>query len=151
MREAVAFSLCEYCDETAIPLLLEALDSEREQTAKEAERKLDRWFPLRFYGKGPGQTRDWDEVTRRWHAWWEENREHITEYYTLVVRPGDEFSSIVGNMYHGDHPPGWESYSKRHAAIVAANPDIDPANLVEGQTLIIPRLKTLDPDDYEGD
>lgn len=148
VREAVGLTLCEYRDEAAIPLLLEAMDSAKSWNGDPAMGQLERWFHLRFYGEGPGQTKDRHGMKQKWREWWKDNKAHIDQYFTITIRPGDTFSGLATTIYKGDIPPGWGSLAKRRAAIMAANPGIEPTKLIDGHTLIIPRLKALDPDEY---
>jgi hypothetical protein len=148
VREAVGLTLCEYRDEAAIPLLLEAMDSATSWNGDPAMGKLERWFHLRFYGEAPGQTKHRHEMKQKWRTWWKDNKAHIDQYFTITIRPGDTFSGLATTIYKGDIPPGWGSLAKRRAAIMAANPGIEPTKLIDGHTLIIPRLKALDPDKY---
>ena len=147
VREAVGLTLCQYRDEAAIPLLIAAITNE-DANSRKAQSALERWFHLRFYGDGPGQTKDRDEINQKWRDWWEDNKAHIDQYFTITIRPGDTFSGLAATIYKGDTPPGWGSSAKRRAAIMAANPGIEPTKLIDGHTLIIPRLKALDPDEY---
>jgi len=147
VREAGGLTLCEYRDEAAVPLLIEAMTDENTKSWK-AESALERWFRLRFYGEGPGQTKDRNEIKQKWRDWWEDNSAHIDRYFTITIRPGDTFSGLATRIYAGDTPPGWGSPAKRRAAIMAANPGIEPTKLIDGHALTIPRLKALDPDEY---
>ena len=148
VREAVDLALCDYRDESAIPLLIDAMVDENVRLWKSRSAALEGWFHQRFYGTGPDQTTDWHEVARQWEQWWEANEAGIHTQFTITIRPGDTFSGLASDMYAKDTPPGWESRAKRQAAIMAANPGIEPTKRIDGHTLIIPRLRPLNPDDY---
>jgi len=146
IREATGFVFYEYRDFAAIPILIEALSSEREYICGLAENRLEKWFSLRFYGKAPGQTTDHSKIPKMWEKWWQENKDTIDKQYTIIIRPEDTFSGLAYTHYHG-FDPKW-TQEKRRKAIMSANPGIEPTKLIDGHKLIIPRLENLDPEDY---
>jgi hypothetical protein len=111
VREAVGLTLCQYRDEAAIPLLI-AVIADEDANSRKAQSALERWFRLRFYGDGPGQTKDRDEVKRKWREWWEDNkaqigrascRERVFGLVGVGVGGGGAGVGIAREAARGDH------------------------------------------------